>query len=328
MAKLNIIFHGTFVFSLTKEEGKRTGYIVKVPEIGGHQYRAGNWLGEVALPVRELKRSEVALPAPELKRSEVALPVRELKRGEVALPAPELKLVGAEKGEATLDPNKNVIVKRGKTTREILTTITLPMPEGVSTPRCVTLRLPLQGSADRESKSGPGKVAADVSDPKNEIQLGDDERSSAEASGPIEKKIGALQIFTYEVKDVSKLKVTGLNWEPAVVGGYVNLHFFAAHEHHGTGNVHQHVKEAFDECMAVSGCKAKLDEVVLGGSELCKEDLPPGVLPEETEGLESRTRRMAQMGRMWKEKRDLNLLWFDSESLDSDPDACTDSGDC
>ena len=120
-----------------------------------------------------------------------------------------------------------------------------------------------------------------------------------------------------------------MTWEPEVENSIVNLHFFAAHPHHrmSGGTVHEHVKEAFDECMKRSGSAVRMNPVILNGSKL-DGPLPEGVAIQETEGLESRIRRMAQLGRMMKADRDLNLLWFDSEALDAQPDACTNSGNC
>ncbi|MGH9674271.1 MAG: hypothetical protein ACRD44_13905, partial [Bryobacteraceae bacterium] len=54
--------------------------------------------------------------------------------------------------------------------------------------------------------------------------------------------------------------------------------------------------------------------------------LPVGVTREESEDLAGRTRRLARLGRMKKDDRDLNQLWFSSEGLSAkDPPNCPDS---
>jgi len=61
-------------------------------------------------------------------------------------------------------------------------------------------------------------------------------------------------------------------------------------------------------------------------NEFDRGDLPEGTLPEETEDLAPRLRRLRQLGRMRKDNRDLNQLWFASEAFDGDPDGCTSAG--
>ena len=46
------------------------------------------------------------------------------------------------------------------------------------------------------------------------------------------------------------------------------------------------------------------------------------VAAEETEDLAPRARRLSLLGRMRKENRDLDLLWFENEALDGDPSSC------
>ena len=87
MPKLNIIFHGTFVFSLNKDKKR---YEVEVPELPGHVYLGGNWLGELELPP---KKGE--------KRAVLEL------RGVVA--ADDIV-----EGKNTLDESRNLVVPREK----------------------------------------------------------------------------------------------------------------------------------------------------------------------------------------------------------------------
>ena len=52
------------------------------------------------------------------------------------------------------------------------------------------------------------------------------------------------------------------------------------------------------------------------------QDLPPGVIVEETEDLAARTLRIARLGRLRRQNADLNQAWYGNEALDGDPDAC------
>jgi hypothetical protein len=158
------------------------------------------------------------------------------------------------------------------------------------------------------------------------------------------QEMSMLQIFTYDFEDEACLKIESLSnehngagnghqhgqpvlWEPAFSGKTVNLHIYSAPEQDLPA---AHVVSAFDrvialleglECLKLKVCPAFS---VLHLGEI--KEQTPGVDPEETEDLAPRRRRLAQLGRMRKEERDLNLLWFESEAFDDCPDACASVG--
>jgi hypothetical protein len=59
---------------------------------------------------------------------------------------------------------------------------------------------------------------------------------------------------------------------------------------------------------------------------IADDELPPGVIAEETEDLAARTLRIARLGRLRRQNADLNQAWYGNEALDGDPDACLSQG--
>lgn len=290
---LNVIFHGTFLFFLNKktqfwnkvdEPFFKEGIQVLIPEVPGHVYRAGNWLGEM-----------------------------ELASGRNSGPEPPLfTMEGVASGAKFLDPTQNLVFD-GKALAKKLNTklraaLHVPKPQKVTS----LCRLPMP--------------AEDVmaADPNNELpkQYGG--------------QIATLQIFTYRIEDDADLRlvqrVSGhppFVWEPAFAGRgenrTVNLHIFAAHEG-PAGSAH--VPDAFASFVNLfADVRLKLPRPRQGFNFKVSE-LPRGVDPEETEDLAPRTQRLAQLGRMKLEERDLNLAWFDTEGFGTGdpPDACLNGG--
>lgn len=144
--------------------------------------------------------------------------------------------------------------------------------------------------------------------------------------------VGTLQIFTYQFGDDAAIHlgydgIVGPVWEPAASGDpkVINLHVFAAHEHAPRpGGAMACQKTALTRCFdlfkdpgpAIE--ESRVPKLSIFGAE----PLPDGVLREEMEDLEPRLRRLAQAGRMKKDNRDLNQMWFENEALDTEPDAC------
>jgi hypothetical protein len=148
-------------------------------------------------------------------------------------------------------------------------------------------------------------------------------------------QLGTIQIFTYNFLNDNALRLVCHQghslWEPAFAGGAITLHIIAAPEHyHLTPPLNRertsHVQNAFEVCMALfQGAHLKMLRLP-ETNEFDPTDVPAGAISEETEDLAPRIRRLSQLGRMQKDNRDLNLLWFSSEAFDGDPDACVSSG--
>jgi hypothetical protein len=151
------------------------------------------------------------------------------------------------------------------------------------------------------------------------------------------ESLGTLQIFTYRFQNDNALRLAchpeHSLWEPAFAGegDAITLHIIAAPEQfHLTPPLNargrSHVQNSFDACMAL------FQDLPLGlrslpeTNEFDRADVPAGAIPEETEDLAPRIRRLSQLGRMKKDQRDLNLLWFPSDAYDGDPDACVSNG--
>jgi hypothetical protein len=143
--------------------------------------------------------------------------------------------------------------------------------------------------------------------------------------------IATLQIFTYEFSDDAELRIAGgphpVFWEPAFVGETVNLHIFACPENDQHA---EHISDAFATCLDLFESPPNLTLPQPATPDaLFKGELPRGVDAEETEDLAPRVRRQIQMGRMRKEKRNLNLSWFETEALGGNPGSCSDfCNDC
>jgi hypothetical protein len=143
-------------------------------------------------------------------------------------------------------------------------------------------------------------------------------------------EICTMQVFSYRFKDDAKLLLKNHPWEPAFAGVRdgqgkrhdvtINLHIFSSTEQ---DHPHTHVSQAFNKCIKLfRGVNLTLN-LTRAAPANDVGVLPPGVLNEETEDLTHRMRRLAQLGRMKKDDRDLNQLWFKSDDLsESDPATC------
>jgi hypothetical protein len=288
---LNVIFHGTFLFFLNKktqfwdkrdETFYKEGIQILIPEVSGHVYRAGNWLGEMELASG--RNSGMAL----------------------------FTLEGVAEGTQFLDKRQNLVFESKPLAkdlnRKLRATIHVPKPHKVTS----LCRLPM---------------------PAKDVLAADKNNQLPKQYGG---QIATLQIFTYRIEDDAALRLvqrvpghSSFVWEPAFAGQgedrTVNLHIFAAHEG-PAGSAH--VPDAFDSLMNLfAGVHLKLPRPRRGFS-FKKSELPRGVDPEETEDLAPRTQRLAQLGRMKLEERDLNLAWFDREGFGTGdpPDACLNGG--
>jgi hypothetical protein len=140
----------------------------------------------------------------------------------------------------------------------------------------------------------------------------------------------AIQVLTYYVEneqilrlqrksDNEKEDLSGHYWEPVFTGGYANLHIFSAEDHPDDP---EHTSRAFDKIAGLLG----LEGVQLGSVHYVKgiqeQDLPTGVIADETEDLARRTMRMARLGRLRRQSADLSQTWHENEALDGNPDAC------
>ena len=219
------------------------------------------------------------------------------------------ELKGVERGFAgTLPLQHNLMFRQKQLPSDVdallYAKIRVPFPESIATPR----RALLPSNSYRD----PQSVLKEIG------YLG---------------QIGSIQIFTYRFQSDNELSLTCHPshplWEPAFAGGAISLHIFAAPEHfymppNGPQPV-SHVRNAFKQCMEVLGLDLEMNDLP-EKNEFDERDVPEGAVPEETEDLAPRVRRLSQLGRMRKDNRDLNQLWYSSEALDGDPDACGSAG--
>lgn len=143
-----------------------------------------------------------------------------------------------------------------------------------------------------------------------------------------QQNAATLQIFSYDFRDDTKLKLAdaklkptgGHYWEPVFTGDYINLHIFAGEDHYEqpSGAV-----EEFGKCAEMFGYNIRLLRPV-PASGVDDTEPPEGVAAEETEDLAPRTLRMALLGRLVTQKGDANQAWFGDDALDGNPGACWD----
>jgi hypothetical protein len=286
---LHVIFHGTFLFHYDRNN-LRNGqpYIeVLIPRVEDHVLRIGNWLAEIDLS------------------------------GHRSVPTFELSGVRPG-GECNGNVSHNLVFDglplkpRDQLEQLLVARLLLPLPRLIRSPR--------RSPAGPEHFSDPALLPDDL------------------------REIATLQIFTYEIQKESELAIHSLEapgmaatstqspaghhgqpvlWEPAFSDASFNLHIFAAPEQDRPA---MHVSNAFSRLMGLfDGSMGRLSMVqfpplsILDVSEL---GAVPGILVEETEDLAPRRRRLSQLGRMRKERRDLNLTWFSTEAFDDDPGSC------
>jgi hypothetical protein len=256
---LNVALHGTFAL-IRNEQAKQIRALI--PAIGHHVCRAGSWLGETAL-----------------------------------VEASEYELTGVETGNATFEPEKNLIVRCPTQASLAQPSMTLRFP----LPRQITsLRI---GEIPRRSFLHAEELAAD-----SETQ-----------------RMATLHIFTYDIADENNLCLRAPNggghyWEPVPNGNYVNLHIFSAEDHlEGPSNA----AGDFKKCAELLGLQLELTGTLLAGEIPGDGCLPAGVAAEETEDLAPRTLRLARLGRLVTGNGDANLAWYANDALDSNPSACS-----
>jgi hypothetical protein len=140
----------------------------------------------------------------------------------------------------------------------------------------------------------------------------------------------ALQVFTYEIdsdpllslqriSDDEKDNLPGHFWGPVITGDYASLQIFSAEDHPDDPAHTSHVFRKVSALMGVANIA--LNEVHRAGG-IDEKDLPPGVIAEETEDLAARTLRIARLGRLRRQKADLDQAWYGNEALDGSPEAC------
>ncbi len=225
--------------------------------------------------------------------------------GETELHSGTFQLEGVREGAARLDPAKNLIVKnacprRPRDPHTEYARLLLPRPQTIA-----SLRLARLYFATR-----PNNVTGE--------------------------RAPALQVFTYEIESDPLLRLQrvkdealdqtrpGHYWEPVFTNGYANLHIFSAEDHPDDP---EHTSHAFDKTSELLGLrKGQLTlDTVHRADGIDKDDLPAGVIADETEDLAIRMLRMARLGRMRRmrgQDTDLNQVWYENEALDGNPRAC------
>jgi len=276
------MFHGTFVFDFHDDD-----LDVLIPEVEGHVYRAGSWLGETELICGE-----------------------DHDHGAGKHEGPDTyTLSGVEDGSVSTLPLEHNLMLHETLVKDVdsrlYAKIRMPLPDRITTPR----RGHLENNA--ENFEHAELLPKDYQD-----------------------YLGTLQIFTYRFERDNALRLSchpeHTLWEPAFSGGAVTLHLFAAPEHlHLMPPLNErksHVQDAFLKCMELFEDMPLRIAKLPTNNEFDPADVPSGAIPEETEDLAPRIRRFAQLGRMRKDERDLNLVWFPSDAYDGDPGGCSSCG--
>jgi len=221
--------------------------------------------------------------------------------GETELRPGTYKLEGVDQGSDSLDDDKNLIFENGCPRRprnpsKEYARLILPRPDKIS-----SLRL-------------------------SKVEL---ETKPANLKG---NHGAALQVFTYSIASESELRLQKLTddeqaplpghyWEPVVTGGFASLQIFSAEDHPDDP---AHTRRAFLNTASLLGVPdGDIDlKEVHRAVGIKDDDLPPGLIAEETEDLAARTLRMARLGRLRRQHADLDQAWYGNEALDGDPDAC------
>jgi hypothetical protein len=141
-----------------------------------------------------------------------------------------------------------------------------------------------------------------------------------------QQHVAAVQVFTYDFEDDTKLKLAnaklkpsgGHYWEPVFTGDTINLHVFSAEDHYEQPSL---AIQDFGKSAELFGYEVKLLRS-LPMSGVHDTDTPKGVDPKETEDLAPRTLRLALLGRLVKGSGNANQAWYGDDALDGDPGAC------
>jgi len=232
--------------------------------------------------------------------------------GETALRKGDYELNGVATGKGTFDRSLNLSPpvsksKSGSNSHPVHATLRLPRPDKI-TSLSVT-KVPFNSFDNAAGLKPKGRP----------------------------QQIPTLQVFTYRIEDANNLLLKlqqnksqqdksqqdktgpGHYWEPVFNGDVINLHIFSAEDH---CDGPPKVPVDFVTCMNIIGSQLTLTRIhpTSGISE--DETLPAGVIPEETEDLEPRTRRMARLGRLLRENGDLNQAWYKNDALDKQQPTC------
>lgn len=257
---LNVILHGAFAF-LRKYEPERIEALI--PAMPHHVFRAGNWLGETEL------------------------------RG----PGIVYELMGVNPGDATFDPDLNLLVKTHDLPDIPHRTLVFKVPKSIASLRVADV--PLDSFQNRQDLA---------------------ERNAALAV----QHVATLQVFTYDFDDENKLFLKashgdGHYWEPAFTGNFINLHIFSSEDHFARIS---NSEEDFNRCVKLLGSQLVLDTRLVPSGIPGPDKLPHGVTIQETEDLAARTQRMARLGRLVTQTGDANLAWYGNDALDGNPEGC------
>jgi hypothetical protein len=140
----------------------------------------------------------------------------------------------------------------------------------------------------------------------------------------------ALQVFAYEIdsdpllslqriSDDGKDDLPGHFWEPIFTGDYASLQIFSTEDHPDDP---AHTSRVFQKVSALLGVTNIALNEVHRARGIDENDLPPGVIAEETEDLAARTLRIARLGRLRRQKADLNQAWYGTRRWTEPEVAC------
>lgn len=297
---LNVVFHGTFVFVHTEGDNRIR---VLLPKFHQHVFRAGNWLGETELAGSY--EHDCKLPDGTHRESEHEHDgqcARLRLEGAIGVSPADFKLpiehnLVLRGNDRTLKLKGSQFQLNGASVDDsIHAVLEVPLPKKIVTPR--RAQVPVSS----------------FDDPDQDL-----------TSSNFQGNVGTLDVFRYGFDDDAELKLAstccggGHFWEPSFAGNEVNLHIFSEPDH---DHESEHARNSFNHCMALLGFKLKLNDSTIVDEFFNGEMNGMNVAPEETEDLAPRARRLSLLGRMRKENRDLDLLWFENEALNGDPSSC------
>jgi hypothetical protein len=241
MAKLNVILHGLAAVLRRHEE-----LVVLLPDLDGqHVFRAGTWLAET-----------------------------ELRPGTYVLG-------GVKRGAAVFDPEKNLILGKGRLVANppVHARLHLPIPAEIYSLKPVEMN-------PREDFEGASRPAG------------------------TKLNLATVQVLSYEIENLQALRLFPHLWEPPADADLevTNLHIYSEEDHSKAPQ--GHAKFALDRAAALfAGVDLRLvnekDVPPLGEDEV----LPPATSRFEAEDLAQRMTRLKQQGEMLRVDSDIRHAW-------------------
>jgi hypothetical protein len=286
--RLNVLFHGTFVFCKHSTSYTNRTVTVLIPLIDSHIVKAGNWLGETSL----------------VGGDNVVYRLTEDALATSVEPAP-------------FPSDHNLIIKNNLHVANLSSLLharlVLPMPDRIITPRRGEVNASEFGNQFEELRKNEklsyngylGSVMIFTYRIKNLARLRLERDPKERGSHPwIPMALGPT---------------------PSAPAGTVHLHIYSEHE---VEEGLEEPELAFNRMMTLFQSFPLALGRTPFNAKLETKELPDGVQPEECEDLSLRTERMVKLGRMRLSGQDLNHLWHASESFGTHSSGCACSCCC